>query len=88
MSLKVVAGYHKGITGRTAVSGYDVANDYYKEAGCDLKIYQWPVTFEGTTVVAFWVNESYDSQDDEEEVIWRVKEKAEKLAMVYNKGLE
>lgn len=87
-NLKVISGYGSGITGKTAVTGSDIANDTYKENFVNLKIYQWPVIFEGTMEVAFWVSEAYDSTDDEDEVIARVCNKATMLAKVYNKALQ
>lgn len=85
---KVVAGYGKGITGPTAVNGVSEAIAYHEQVGSDLKFYQWPVTFsDDSKEVAFWVNECYDSNDSEKDVIERVIAKAEKLAEIYNKGI-
>lgn len=89
VSRKVVAGYHKGITGPTCVTGADTANETYHTEAVDLKIYQWPVSYaDDSYEVAFWVNECYDSKDNEQEVIQRVIAKAEKLAEIYNKSVE
>lgn len=86
--MKLVSGWHNGITGPGAL--VSAAARYFNEdennVNVDLQIETYPVVFEGTNEPAFHTSYCYSpSEMSREEAINKCIEKADMLVALFNK---
>lgn len=86
--MKLVSGWHNGITGPGALvsSAACCFNEDENNVNADLQIETYPVVFEGTSEPAFHTSYCYSpSEMTREEAIQKCIEKADMLVSLFNK---
>lgn len=86
--MKLVSGWHNGITGPGALVGSAARyfNDNEGNVSADIRIETYPVVFEGTQEPAFHTSYCYSpSEMTREEAIKKCIEKADMLVALFNK---